>query len=208
MKIKSNLKSKGRRSNILFDKMREYISLQPILIRSLVIGVILMISYFIWSYSGLLAIGFFVLASILTGQADPGDKLGMGFLSILAIFSFGLFDVYKVSEDKIPIEFNKVVYTDSTEKIVLYANKPINEALVVHPESKLYYDFKLYDQNLSAYIKEESRRSHWANLLNLEPTTYQYDLIINAGKKQIKITSWKSSKTKMLFGRINHEKNN
>jgi len=208
LKIKSNLKHKNHVFDNLITNMKRYNVLYPILIRSLVIGVILMVSYFIWLYSGLLAIGFFIISTILTSPVDSGNKLGMSLLSILAILIFGLFDVYTVSENKIPIHFNKVVYTDSTEKIVLYATNPINEALVIQPESKLYYEFKLYDQNLSAYIKEESKRSHWANILDLEPTTFQYDLIINADKKQIKIASWKNTKTKISFGRINHEKNN
>jgi len=157
-------------------------------------------SYYAWEYSGMLSlwlisINFLILFEGNHQSPSVGEKIAIGIVITILVMIMGTNNVYSNESRIIPVEFSKVVYTDSTEKTVIYMTSPIKKAVVVNFGASEYYMMKELDQNLTIQIVENGKYTHWDKLENQGAIDeYSYELVVVSPDQNFTHSGWSKKK--------------
>ena len=207
MKIKSDIKPESKIWKCIKGVVSDIVDSMQTMTFKIIISIILFFSaYVIWEYSGLLSLLLIIFDIIILFGGENqtptiGEKSLIGGKSLFAIFAIiivailGTNNVYKKEIRVIPVKFSKIVYTDSTEKTVIFMTEPIKKAVVVNFDASEYYMMKELDQNLTIKIIETGEFAHWDKLEGEGVIDeYKYDLVLISPDQNFTMRNWSKKK--------------
>ena len=208
MHIKSNSKQHTIRK-WLTDKSEQLNDITS-WIRVSIVLILSVVANYMWAYSGMLSVLIFLSGFIIVAKTENEVTLTERFFFFVGvcfiILLFGNSNTYSKHKDNIDVKYSKVVFTDATEKLIIFMTYPKKETVVL---SKLptadYYSLKEEKNNLKFVISETGRYAHWYKLAyNGNPPDntigeWDYDLNISSPSFSIVITEWRSNQKERLF---------
>lgn len=167
-------------------------------------------SFFVWDYSGLVAL-FIVLFSIILIFQNDYDNFGIAERSMLSLFAvtiiylLGTTNIYCTEDKKINVEYSKLIFTDSTEKIIIFMTYPEKRTVTQPLSTTEYYTLKDQQNDIKMFIIEKGTYEHWNKLYARESNTtvvvneYSYSFTINSQSGEIVNDAWLKGKDKKFI---------
>ena len=220
MNIKSNSKKQG--PGFLKSAWLGFLEVLPEATGALKTAIFLggiIAAYFMWDYSGMIALFFVVLGGILIVQDQWGDigigaRLSFTLIAVVIVFWMGLSDVYFTQEKTIKVKYSKLIFTDSTEKIIIFMTYPEKRTVNQPLNTTQYYTLKDQEDNITMYITEKGTYDHWSMLdakdnndtSNPDVSEYSYGFTINSPAEAISNDDWLKSKDRKFVQDTNTSK--
>ena len=200
MNIKSNKKSDNQTFEKILNRLQQLVPEKSKIIRILVFLVFIILSNYVWSYSGVISI--FIMAVGVGYLFDNGSNIKSKVFFLIAISAilliFSTINVYHIDFKPIQAKYSKILFTDSTEKIIIYMTYPINDTIVLAPSSKKYYEAKEIGKDFNLTITTRGEFDHISKLIyNNKIKKYTYTINIKSGNFKLS-TKWKESTTKLF----------
>ena len=200
MNIKSNKKSDNQTFEKILNRLQQLVPEKSKIIRILVFVVFIILSNYVWSYSGVISI--FIMAVGVGYLFDNGSNIESKTFFIIIVstilFIFSTINVYQINYKPIQAKYSKILFTDSTEKIIIYMTYPINDTIVLTPSSKKYYTAKEIGKDFNLTITTRGEFDHISKLIyNNKIKKYTYTINIKSGNFKLS-TKWKESTTKLF----------
>ena len=200
MNIKSNKKSDNQTFEKILNRLQQLVPEKSKIIRILVFLVFIILSNYVWSYSGVISI--FIMAVGVGYLFDNGSNIESKVFFLIAISAilliFSTINVYQINYKPIQAKYSKILFTDSTEKIIIYMTYPINDTIVLTPSSKKYYTAKEIGKDFNLTITTKGEFDHISKLRgNNTIEKYTYTLNVKSGNFNLS-TKWKESTNKLF----------
>ena len=146
-------------------------------------------SYFAWDYSGMLSVWLALMAIIIPMQRDTwepmADHILLIIISSLVFIILSSMNVFDKENQIINVEYSKIEFTDSTERMVVYMSKPVKRVEVVADwTSSDYYTAKSNKDSIKIWITETASFDHIDKVANdnhIEEYNYRLDITYDGG---------------------------
>lgn len=212
MNIKSNRKKQG--PSFFKSAWRGFKELLPDMnggIKFLIFMVGVVVAFLVWDYSAMASIFSIAVGGILIVQDDfndigPGTRVVFTLLAALAVFMLGSPNVYHTDEKKYQVEYSKLTFTDSTEKIIIFMTYPEKKTVNQPLSTTQYYTLKEQKNDLNMTITESGEYDHWSMLSARESKDklkdieeYTYSFTIKTPSDTIENKYWLKTKTRQFI---------
>jgi len=199
MNIKSDTNNHKIRK--FFSKFILEYNYNPLSVRLGLLLIFSGIGYQLWDFSGLLSALSYATGTIFFIFTEDNllEKIFKLFFVTLGLCWIGSVNAYYVEERKLDIVYSKKEFIDSTQKLVVYAESPIKEPLVLEFKTdKKYFSLK-NSKKLSFYIEENKVNDHLDKLFQPDHIEeWKYTLFYNSDTISGSIKEWRVSKTRLF----------
>ncbi len=213
MNIKSNSKRKG--PGFLKSAWLGFLEMVPEKIGALGKLTIMVAAFsfaaWAWSYSGMLSVFLVVFGFILIVQDEWNDigffsRMWFTLFAGLGVLMLGSPNMYHTNKNEMKVEYSKLTFTDSTEKIIIFMTSPVKQTINQPLSTEEYYTLKETQDDINMTITESGEYDHWSMLRGRESEDgklqaddieeYTYAFTIETPDKVIENPYWLKSKTR------------
>ena len=135
---------------------------------------------------------------------DFSDRLAFALIGGIILAFFGNMNVYRPQAKIINVVYSKLIFTDSTEKLIIFMTSPEVKTINQSLSTNEYYTLKENQKNIKMTITESGEYDHWSYLLHKEDKKYNfeewtYGFIIKSNGITIKNDNWNKTKKRLFI---------
>lgn len=158
-------------------------------------------AYYAWSYSGILTLWLVVIGIWINVLKDNYDARTEQVITVVlttfALLILSSTNVYSIDNKEIDVNYSKLEFTDSTERMVVHMIVPHKRVEVISNwSSSDYYTAKTNKDSVKIKIIEVGEHDHLSKVFeNRKVEEYTYRLVVTFDGGSYKDISWSKTDT-------------